>query len=564
MAWDYAYSPYIWSSIFSVLLLIALSIYSGRRRSVPGALPFTISCLFAAAWAVGSAMEIAAVDVQTKISWVKFQGACQIPIATAITCFTLEYAWPGRWLTRRNLALLSIAPLLFVGLLLTDDLHHLVWRGYSFDGTVVPQFGPVAWFFIVYALGLSIINIIVLTWLFLHSPQHRWPVVMMLIGLVGGRVIYVLEKAYILHADLPIDMFGMVFEFLMYATVLFGFHILDPIPLARQTAIEQLQAGMLVLDLRGRIVSLNPAAVAILGSPAKYLLGRPIQDLLPAGFDSAGDLRSAGAGQVEMSLGSGAGTRYYQLEASALNDWRGLAVGRLLLLHDVTEQKQAQAQLVEQQRALAMLHEREQLARELHDSLGQVFGYTSLRMEATRKLIADGKLAAADAQLVQLEHMVADAHADVREYILNLRTAPTNQLPFFSALQHYLDGFRKNYGIRIELSRGAGVDEEFFAPEAQMQLFRILQEAFSNARKHAQADCVYLSFELVDSLVRIQIQDNGTGFDPVRAAGEGHYGLRFMRERAELLGGTLRVDSAPGQGTCVVVEVPEDSVSSNQ
>ena len=89
-----------------------------------------------------------------------------------------------------------------------------------------------------------------------------------------------------------------------------------------------------------------------------------------------------------------------------------------------------------------------------------------------------------------------------------------------------------------------------------MQLFRIIQEAFSNARKHAQTDCVHLSFELADRLVRIRIQDNGRGFDPTQAAGEGHFGLRFMRERAESLGGRLQVASMPEEGTCIEVEIP--------
>jgi len=123
-----------------------------------------------------------------------------------------------------------------------------------------------------------------------------------------------------------------------------------------------------------------------------------------------------------------------------------------------------------------MLNEREQLARELHDSLGQVLGYTTLRMEATRKLIADGKLASADDHLVQMEHIVADAHADVREYILDLHTAPTDQQPFFSTLQYYLDGFLKNYGIRVDLSTGAGVKDMILSPDAQMQLFPLFKK----------------------------------------------------------------------------------------
>lgn len=72
---NYAYTPAIWPSFVTVLLLIVLSIYSRPRRSVPGALPFAIGCLFAALWAAGSGMEAAAVYVQTKIFWFKFQGA---------------------------------------------------------------------------------------------------------------------------------------------------------------------------------------------------------------------------------------------------------------------------------------------------------------------------------------------------------------------------------------------------------------------------------------------------------------------------------------------------------
>jgi PAS domain S-box-containing protein len=556
MTMNYVYTPQIWPSVLMALLMVILAGYSGRRRNVPGATSLMIASLLAAAWAVGSLLEAAALDPGTKIFWFKFQAATQVPIAIAITCFILEYAWPGRWLTRRNLALLAFPGLLAIVMILTDDLHHLIWHSFSFaNGSVKPQFGLGSWFLLAYSFGvLELVNLIVLGWLFWRSPQHRWPVVLMLVGQLAGRMIFLLDRANLVPSLLPFDLLGMSLEFLMYAIALFGFSIFDPIPLARRTAIMQLHSGMLVLDTQGEIVSLNPAAAAILGSPAKRLLGRSIQELLPAGFELVGDLQDTV--ETEISLGNGAEIRSYQLEASALNDWRGLAVGRLLLLHDITGQKHAQAQLVEHQRALAILHEREQLARELHDSLGQVLGYTTFRLEATRKLIADGKLSTADDQLVKMEHIVADAHADVREYILNLRTAPTDRQPFFSALQHYLDGFLKNYDIQVDLSVGAGVEDTIFSPDTQMQLFRIIQEAFSNARKHAQTDCVRLSFEMADSLVRIRIQDNGRGFDPTQTAGEGHFGLRFMRERAESLGGRLQVDSTPGEGTCIEVGIP--------
>jgi hypothetical protein len=128
MDWPYSYTPYIWPSALTVLLLIGLAVYSGRRRTVPGALPFMLACLFCVLWAAGAGLEVAAVDLSTKIFWVKFQGVWQLFGVTAIICFVLEYTWPGRWLTRRNLALLSIPPLLALGLILTNDLHSLIWR----------------------------------------------------------------------------------------------------------------------------------------------------------------------------------------------------------------------------------------------------------------------------------------------------------------------------------------------------------------------------------------------------------------------------------------------------
>lgn len=557
MTWSYSYTPVNWPTVFTILLLITLTVYSGRRRSVPGALPLMIACLFATAWAIGSVMEYAAQDLATKIFWVLFQAVWHLPIITAITCFFLEYAWPGRWLTRRNLILLSIPCLLAAALVLSNELHHLIWLDLAYENKVIRTPGPVTWILIAYAfVGLGLLNLIVFAWLFRRSQQHRWPVVIMLAGQIVGRIDFALSSAGMFKFALPIDVLGMAFEFLVYAFALFGFRILNPALLAQRTAIQQLRAGMLVLDPQGRVASLNSMAERIFRLPASQLLGQPVQTLLP---DYPDELPATFLeAEIELCLKNGQESRYYTLEISPLNDWRGLAVGRLLMMRDVTEQKQSQAQILEQQRALAMLKEDEQLARELHDSLGQVLGYAHLTLEAARKLIADGKLTQADDHLAKLAGVMANAHADVREYILNLRTAPTEQQPFFTALQHYLNGYYLNYGIPVDLKIDTELDERILAPETQMQLFRILQEAFSNARQHAATNSLQVSFIVTDSRLHMHIQDNGQGFDPQQVAnlGGGHFGLHIMRERAEQLGGCLRIETAPGKGTRVEVEVP--------
>jgi signal transduction histidine kinase len=318
------------------------------------------------------------------------------------------------------------------------------------------------------------------------------------------------------------------------------------------------------------VLSLDVAGEMILGVRAALARGKTWHHLqsadgpLPALPDPETYPIAGVAELPDMTLRSGSAVRHYAPALSTLTDFRGLPVGHLLMLRDVTEQRCADAEQMELQRVQATLRERERLARELHDSIGQVFGFANLKLGAARKLMADGKLAKADDHLATLEHIVAGAHGDLREYILNLRVGPAEERPFLAALRQYIDGYCQNYGIQVDLSVGAGIDDGVFSMEAQMQLFRILQEALSNARKHAQADCVWLSFERAEGpAIRMRIRDHGQGFDPLQAgwAGtpetpDGHFGLRFMRERAEQLGGALRIEAAPGQGTCVEVEVP--------
>lgn len=102
MNFSYAYTPQIWFPALTAVLLFALAAYTFRRRSVPGALPFTFALLFAALWMAGTSLEIAALDAPAKIFWLKYQVALMLFSVTPVTCFLLEYAWPGRWLTRRN------------------------------------------------------------------------------------------------------------------------------------------------------------------------------------------------------------------------------------------------------------------------------------------------------------------------------------------------------------------------------------------------------------------------------------------------------------------------------
>ena len=558
MLWPYQYTPAIWPSFFTIILLTVLAVYAWHRRNLPGALPFVIYCLLSMAFLGAKVIEFLAVDFDTKIFWFNIGHPWWLPGTTALTCFVLEYAWPGRWVTRRTVALLSVVPLVDLALLFTNNFHNLLFHGYEFSGDIVPLYGPAGWVFVVYNMGLRIVSLTALTWLFVRSPQHRLPAILIMIAetLVGLVIIldpYIEESQFFYVPEKAIPVIAC-------AIALFGYRIFDPIPLARQTVIEQLQAGMLVLDLEGRVVSLNPAAERILNAPAKQVEGKLVKELLPAYPEKR--LADSGETEIELGIGDGPSLRYYMLRVWPLNDFRGLAVGLLLLLTDVTEQKRSQAQILEQQRSLAMLREREQLGRELHDNLGQVFEFVNVQGQTIHRLLSRGEVATADEYVCRLLDVAREADLDIRESLVGLRATLSEQ-GLLPTLTRYLAKYEKNYGIPTWLEGSEIFIDGAFEPLVEVQLFRILQEALTNIRKHANARSVRIAFGLEDGWACISVHDDGRGFDPDAPSTEmeERVGLRVMRERAEEVGGSLSLQSASGQGTELVVRVPVKEVN---
>jgi MprA protease rhombosortase-interaction domain-containing protein len=551
---SYPYYLFIWLSVLTILLLIGLAGYCLRRRSVPGAMPLGIALILAALWAAGSIMQFSAGDSTAQIFWIKFQALWHLPAVIAVTYFLVEYVWPGRWLTRRNLILLSIPMVMTALMIITNDLHHLVWSSFVINGRVTPFVGPIGWILIAIGYGFVLLNLIVLIWIFFHYTQQRWFVVVLLIGMVPMRVLYLLERGHVIQIDLPLDVFTIAFTYLMYTTALFTFHIFDPKRLARQSVVNQMPDGMLVLDPQERVISLNPAAERILGTFEGKAKGQTIQKLVPAYPE--GELEEK---EVEIILKQGERqkVRYYTLSISSLKDWRGLAAGRLLLLRDITAVKQAQAQLLEQEKSLATLKEREQLARELHDQLSQEIALINVQAQLVCGLLEADQSEQACEQLKLLAKVARETQVDVRGQIrtLSLNAAPDKG--FQEALHKFLDIFRQTYGVETELVLTDNHSTIAFSPMVEMQLLRIVQEALINIRKHAQAQRVRVVMTKSPGCMVLSIEDDGVGFDlksiPAR---EETFGLGIMSKRAGEINARINVVSEPGSGTRIVVEVP--------
>jgi signal transduction histidine kinase len=199
--------------------------------------------------------------------------------------------------------------------------------------------------------------------------------------------------------------------------------------------------------------------------------------------------------------------------------------------------------------------ERDRIARELHDGLAQILGFVNTKAQAVRLLLQRGQPEAAQGQLRQLEEASADVLADVRQAILGLRLSARPDLDLLAKLRSFVDQFSRQTGVSVQLDLPEDSRQIHLAPTAEVELLRIVQEALSNIRKHADARSAWLHLEAGDAGLRLTIIDDGSGFDPLQAPLGDHFGLLSMRERAAAIGGKLDLESAPGRGTRVTLRL---------
>jgi two-component system nitrate/nitrite sensor histidine kinase NarX len=228
----------------------------------------------------------------------------------------------------------------------------------------------------------------------------------------------------------------------------------------------------------------------------------------------------------------------------------------LVALSDLASIAITGARMRENERQAAIVAERERIAREMHDSLAQILGVTHLRLRALGARSEVTSAPAVAGELADLASLSEEAYRDVRESILGLREASHQGRTFLESIAAYLEKYGHQAGIAATLEND--LDEDLaLAPRVEVQLIRVIQEALTNVRKHGLAAHVVVRLSASPDGVRIEITDDGRGFDVGGTLlGREGFGLHTMQERIELVGGTLSIESAAGQGTKVVAVVP--------
>jgi len=198
--------------------------------------------------------------------------------------------------------------------------------------------------------------------------------------------------------------------------------------------------------------------------------------------------------------------------------------------------------------------ERKAIASELHDRIGQNLAGLNLVLNLMRAQLSPESLRQVGAQLADACTLATESIMQVREVMADLRPPALDDYGLLAALQLYAERYAGRCGIAVTVGGDEVVPR--LPVTAELALFRIAQEALANVAKHAQARAVSITVEHSGALVRLQIHDDGVGFvAPAEASGTPGWGQMIMRERAQAIGATLQVQSTPGDGTRVIVEL---------
>ena len=253
----------------------------------------------------------------------------------------------------------------------------------------------------------------------------------------------------------------------------------------------------------------------------------------------------------------------YDLFDTPLENGDG-TVAKLAILHDVTKWKQAEDEILQRNRELAAMSrrlleiqesERQYISRELHDETGQALTALMLRLGILERDLQCG-MPVAD-RVAELKRVVEEVLEGLHRLAIDLRPASLDHVGLVAALQQYAESMAARHSIVVDFV-ALGLDENRLGPQVEVTIYRIVQEALLNIVRHARATHADILIERGADQIRILVEDDGIGFDTAWAMESGRLGLVGLRERTEMLGGRLEVDSTLGVGTMVLVEVPND------
>ncbi|BBB90371.1 MAG TPA: histidine kinase N-terminal 7TM domain-containing protein [Methylomusa anaerophila] len=535
----------------------ALAVYLLQFRKTPGAMMLVYCQLCKGIWIAAKVFCGMSPDLPTKLFWARFTE--WMPLL--LIYFWFEFIWEVSRPQEKFAAAVRYAIRgITAGLVLVigfDSPLGWYYGPITLDGQLLTiAFGPAAWVTMVFCYALNLISLgLSVRWIYSTQGLRRQQAVVLAVTPLFNFIGHILSYTLNLQAVSP-QIVGQLLSACYITWVFYRWRVYSILPLAQDAVTHDMIDGLVVVDEKGYIVDLNPAAQAILtGLPA--VVGEPFQKVAAAWPALSGIGDGDRPETREASREYNTEHFFYQLRSLPLTTPQGNPLGKTILLKDITRQKQDEKKMLEAEKALSILTERERLGRELHDGHGQLWSYFQVQVEAVRSQLEKNNPVQAGMLLDKLANNMQGMHVDIRESITGLQLAGTAEQGIWQSLEEYLQWFKQNYEIAATLTISQEFIPGLLPPTTEVQLLRIIQEALTNIRKHANARQVSITITASGGRVDIEVVDDGSGFDMAAAmAKKGRFGLKIMQERADEIGATLRIKTKPKVGTWLSLQIP--------
>ncbi|MBW4488590.1 MAG: diguanylate cyclase [Trichocoleus desertorum ATA4-8-CV12] len=341
--------PYCYLLGLTALISVGVAYAAWRRRAAaPASKPFILMMLAIAGYAAVAALEATATTLSSKILWSKLEYVGSGSVITLFLIFATHFTQQKQWLTPKNLASLWALPILNVILVMTNSWHHWVWTGFLWssdrNNLLIYEHGPGFFWIIACVYAYTLAGAIFLLKAALRpSLLYRRQ---SMLALAGALIPFVGVSLYVFDLTPPglnITPMSFMFTGLICCASLFRFQMFDLVPVARDTLVESMSDGVLVLDRQNRIVDINPAARELLGATVACI-GQPVAKSLLQWQDIARRCYDSGDHRLTIAR-EGKPLRCIELRTTPLRDRAQHLTGCLIILRDVTERHQAELEL---------------------------------------------------------------------------------------------------------------------------------------------------------------------------------------------------------------------------
>lgn len=574
-AWQY--TPYTIPLVLTAAAALGLSVYVWQRRAAPGAMAYAILLWAASEWTLCYALRLASTGLAAKVFWhnAAYLGIEAVPVLWLI--FSLQYTGRDAFLWPRWALALAIVPVATTAVIWTNDAHGLFRETVTLDSTgdfiaLVVTDGPWFWVGAAYAYGLLLTGTLPLVALIFRSPfLYRWQAILVVLGMGApwmGNAVYIFGLSPWPHLDLT--PFGFIPGALAAGWGLFRFRFLRVVPVARDRIFEDMADGVIVVDPQGLVIDVNPAAQAILGIDSGSPMGRLADEVLAGFINAAWGQEEISEARHEITRGRGDTGRTYEVRVSGLHRRSGRPEGTLVVLHDISDRKRSEEEMVRAQRLSAVGELSVGISHNLNNILTGILGPAEILSD-----IADND------DIRQQSQLISASAIRARDLVQRLGDAARRRedpelapVSVQQAVDEAVDAARPRWkdeaearGVKVEIAVEIGDVPPIAGTPSGLHdvLLNLLLNAVDAVAGGGQ---ILIRARAVEECVELVVQDTGVGmheqvrrrvFEPFfttrMEVGTG-LGLSTAHSTVTQWGGSIEVDSERGQGSTFTLRLP--------